>query len=100
MREQTRKLLEHRIDELPAAFRTVFVMRAMEELPVEEIAACLDIEEGTVRTRFFRARWLLRESLAADIGGALDDAFAFDGERCDRIVAAVLTKIEGRKPRS
>ncbi len=93
MRQQTRKLLERSIDQLPAAFRTVFVLRALEELPVEEIARCLGIEETTVRTRFLRARRLLRNSLAADIGEALEDAFAFEGERCDRIVASVLKSI-------
>ena len=93
MRQQTRKLLERSIDQLPAAFRTVFVLRALEELPDEEIARCLGIEETTVRTRFLRARRLLRNSLAADIGEALEDAFAFEGERCDRIVTAVVKSI-------
>lgn len=93
MREQTRKLLEQKIDELPAAFRTVFVMRALEDMSVEETAACLGVAEVTVRTRFFRARRLLRKSLTSDVSGALEGAFAFDGERCDRIVSAVLARI-------
>jgi RNA polymerase sigma-70 factor (ECF subfamily) len=93
MREQTRKLLEQKIDELPSAFRTVFVLRALEEMTVEECAACLDIPEITVRTRFFRARRLLRKALAREMDVVADGAFAFDGERCDRIVAAVLARI-------
>jgi RNA polymerase sigma-70 factor (ECF subfamily) len=93
MREQTRKLLERKIDELPSAFRTVFVLRALEELSVEECAACLDVPEATVRTRFFRAKRLLRKSLARDMDIAADDAFAFAGQRCDRIVAAVLGRL-------
>jgi RNA polymerase sigma-70 factor (ECF subfamily) len=93
MRGQTRKMLEEKIDQLPSAFRTVFVMRALEELSVEETAACLGIPEVTVRTRFFRARRMLRESLHADVSFALEDAFAFDGERCDRIVRTVLERI-------
>lgn len=90
MRAETRRLLESKIDALPEAFRTVFVLRALEEMSVEEAAICLGIPEATVRTRFFRARSLLRESLAREIDVALEDAFAFDGERCDRIVARVL----------
>lgn len=90
LRGQVRKLLEARIDRLPEAFRTVFVLRAVEELSVEETAQALEIPEATVRTRFFRARSLLRESLAQEVDGALGDAFGFDGARCDRIVAAVL----------
>jgi RNA polymerase sigma-70 factor (ECF subfamily) len=93
MRTQTRRLLEQRIDQLPSAFRTIFVLRAIEELSVEDTAACLGISEATVRTRFFRARHLLRKSLAFDIQLALRDAFAFDRERCDRIVQAVLARI-------
>lgn len=93
MRHETRRLLERKIDELPAAFRTVFVLRAVEGLSVEEVAQSLDVPDATVRTRYFRARALLRKSLAADVGLALDDAFAFDGERCDRIVQRVLARI-------
>ena len=92
-REQTRRLLERKIDELPAAFRTVFVLRAIEDLPVEACAECLGVPEATVRTRFFRAKRLLRQSLANEINVAGADAFAFDGERCDRIVRTVLARI-------
>jgi RNA polymerase sigma-70 factor (ECF subfamily) len=65
----------------------------VEELSVEETAICLGIPETTVRTRFFRARSLLRESLAREIDFALDDAFAFAGARCDRIVTRVLQRL-------
>jgi len=85
--------LESRIDGLPAAFRTVFMLRALEEMSVEETAACLGIPEATVRTRFFRARALLREALELDVDLALEGAFAFDGARCDRIVAHVLDRM-------
>src|SRR5882762_6775326 len=54
-RAQTRRLLEAKIDELPDTFRTVFVLRALEELSVEESAVALGIPEATVRSRFFRA---------------------------------------------
>lgn len=91
-RAQLRRLLEARIDRLPEAFRTVFVLRAVEEMSVEEVAQALAIPEATVRTRLFRARSLLRESLAQQVDSALGDAFAFDGARCDRLVAAVLAQ--------
>jgi RNA polymerase sigma-70 factor (ECF subfamily) len=96
-RSQIRKLIEARIDRLPEAFRTVFMLRAIQELSVEEVAHALDIPEATVRTRFFRARSLLRESLTQEMDLALGDVFSFDGARCDRIVSAVLAKgrIEG-----
>jgi RNA polymerase sigma-70 factor (ECF subfamily) len=72
----------------------VFVLRALEEMSVEETAACLEIPEATVRTRFFRARGLLREALSRELDIALEDAFAFDGARCDRIVANVLKRLQ------
>jgi RNA polymerase sigma-70 factor (ECF subfamily) len=90
MRAELRELLERRIDELPAQFRTVFILRDVEDLTVDETAECLDIPAATVRTRAFRARALLRESLARDIDIATVSAFEFAGERCDRIVNGVL----------
>jgi RNA polymerase sigma-70 factor (ECF subfamily) len=92
-REEVRRLLERHIDRLPAAFRTVFVLRALEELSVEETAASLGIPSATVRTRFFRARSLLREALESEVDVALEGAFGFEGARCDRIVAAVLERL-------
>ncbi len=93
LRAETRRIMEAKIDALPDAFRTVFVLRAVEELSVEETAAALDIPEATVRTRFFRARSLLRESLSRELDMALEDAFHFAGERCDRITARVLARL-------
>lgn len=93
LREQMRKLLEDRIDLLPEAFRTVFMLRAVEDLPVEDVAQALDIPEATVRTRYFRARSLLREGLASEVDTTLEQVFSFDGARCDRIVAGVLKAI-------
>jgi RNA polymerase sigma-70 factor (ECF subfamily) len=93
MRGELRRLMEARIDALPDAFRSVFVLRAVEEMSVEETALALGLPDATVRTRFFRARALLRESLSREIDVAMGDAFAFAGERCDRIVANVLARL-------
>jgi RNA polymerase sigma-70 factor (ECF subfamily) len=92
LRAEIRRALERRIDELPMAFRTVFVMREVEDMTVEETAECLSIPSATVRTRLFRARALLREALARDMDMATVDVFSFAGERCDRIVAGVLAR--------
>ena len=51
------------------------------------------IAEATVRTRHFRARSLLRESLAQEIDIAERDLYEFGGANCDRIVAQVLARI-------
>jgi len=90
LRAQTRRLVEAKIDGLPESFRTVFVLRALEELSVEETSDTLGIPEATVRSRYFRARAMLREALASEIDMAFEETFAFDGARCDRIVQNVL----------
>src|SRR4030095_13522669 len=81
MRAEVRRVLERRIDELPVAFRTVFVMREVEDMTVNETAECLGIPPATVRTRLFRARLLLRTALARDVDRATVDVFGFAGAR-------------------
>ena len=87
---ELRLVLERAIDALPGPFRTVFMLRGVEGASVAETAACLNIPEATVKTRFHRARALLRQSLQDEATGLLPDLYAFDGARCERIVAAVL----------
>lgn len=91
-RVQVRALLEAHIDMLPEVFRSVFMLRAIEEMSVDEVAEVLGIPAVTVRTRYFRARALLRESLAQDIDIAVGEVFSFAGERCDRIVSGVMAQ--------
>lgn len=98
MRQEARALLEQALDLLPEAFRTVFMLRAVEEMSGEEVAACLGIPEATVRSRFFRARAMLRAALEREFDYALEEAFGFAGERCDRIVAAVLARLDQSRP--
>ncbi len=86
----TGRLIERAIDALPEQFRTVFVLRLVEELSVEETADCLDISKETVKTRLHRARKRVADRLILD---GRPEVFAFDGARCDRIVAAVLGRI-------
>jgi DNA-directed RNA polymerase specialized sigma24 family protein len=92
-RAQMRALLERKLDELPETFRVVFVLRSVEELSVEDAAQCLGIPEATVRSRHFRAKSLLRESLAQEIDLAERDLFEFGGAHCDRVIAGVLARL-------
>jgi RNA polymerase sigma-70 factor, ECF subfamily len=92
-RDEMRSLLERKIEDLPVAFRTVFVLREVDELSGAETAECLSITEATVRSRLFRARGLLRESLSRELDMATADVFQFGGEHCDRIVANVLASL-------
>ena len=89
-RSEARRLLETHILALPDGYRAVFMLRAVEEFSVEETAAALAIPQATVRSRYFRARGLLRSWMAGDLDAAAADAFAFAGARCDRIVQRVV----------
>ena len=93
LRGEIRRILEQRIDELPVAFRTVFIMRDVEDMTVQETAESLGIPPATVRTRLFRARALLRQALERDMDVAAVNVFGFAGERCDRIVALTLERV-------
>lgn len=93
LRAEIRRLVESKIDALPEAYRTVFMLREVEDMTVEETAAALGIPEATVRSRLFRAKARLREALAQEVDVATQDVFGFDGERCDRIVETVLARI-------
>jgi RNA polymerase sigma factor (sigma-70 family) len=93
-REQMRALLEHKLDNLPRSFRVVFILRSVEELSVEETAQCLGIPEATVRSRHFRAKSLLRESLAQEIDLAERDLFEFGGTNCAGVIASVLARLD------
>ena len=91
-RGEVRRMLERNIDALPDQFRTAFILREVEEMSVDEAAACLAVPAATVRSRAFRARALLREAMAREVDVATVQAFGFAGERCDRIVAGVLAR--------
>lgn len=94
MLSETCALLERKLDQLPELYRMVFVLRCVEEMSVEETAEYLDIPEATVRTRLFRARKLLRESLAQDFDDAQRELYQFGGRHCDRVVSRVLARLE------
>ena len=86
-------VLEAAVDTLPDIYRSVFMLREIEEMSTAETAECLDISEKAVKTRLHRARALLREELYARIGIATTGAFQFAGTRCDRVVSGIFDRI-------
>lgn len=87
------RFVEHAIDNLPEAFRTVLVARLVEGMSIEETADLLSIKPETVKTRLFRARELLREQIDNQIDPVLFDAFPFAGPRCERVVELVMRRL-------
>ncbi len=66
MQHEVQKQVQRAIMALPPKYRAVIVLRHMEDLSYEEIAAALDLPVNTVRTHLFRAREALRKALQAD----------------------------------
>lgn len=90
---ELRMVLQRAVDTLPAKFRSVFVLRAVEQLSVDETARSLDIPEATVKTRYFRARRLLREQISTELERSGTQLYEFAGKRCQRTVEIVLKRL-------
>ena len=63
-RGELAKQMEGAIEELPAMYREVFLLRDKEEMSIEEIAAAIGVKPNLVKVRLFRARMLLQKRLA------------------------------------
>lgn len=90
-RAQVRALLEGAIAELPDEFRTVFVLRDIEGLSIDETADVLALPPATVKTRHFRARRRLQKALAPELKSALIGSFPFAGADCDALTKRILS---------
>jgi RNA polymerase sigma-70 factor, ECF subfamily len=86
-------VVEHAIDDLPEAFRIVFITRVIEGMNVEETAEILGLKPETVKTRLHRARTMLRDNVEKKIGPVVMEAFPFAGKRCERLTDAVLKRL-------
>jgi RNA polymerase sigma-70 factor, ECF subfamily len=91
--QELRLVLERAIDALPDNYRSVFVLRVVEGLDVNETAAALDIGVENVKTRLHRGRALLRRELERRAGIVAPEIFSFHLSRCDRVVEDVLRRI-------
>ena len=92
-RAQLRRQLAQAVDALPPIYRSVFLLRAVEGLAVDDTAAALEVSADVVKTRFLRARAMLRAALDADFATLEPTLHGFDGQRCDDMVAGVLARL-------
>jgi RNA polymerase sigma-70 factor, ECF subfamily len=90
---EMRGLLEQAIARLPESYRSVLLLRDVEEISIEEVGRMLNLSEATVKVRLHRARRTLRRTIFQRAGKQLRGVFSFDAVRCDRIVAAVFQRI-------
>jgi RNA polymerase sigma-70 factor (ECF subfamily) len=92
-REQLRRMLEQAVAGLPEIFRTVFVLREIEGLSVEDTSEVLGIPAPTVKTRLLRAKRRLQDALAPEVHDALRGAFPFAGSDCAALTNHVLARL-------
>ena len=87
------QLLEEAVLNLPEQYRTVIMLRDVEELTTAETAAALDLTEQNVKVRLHRGRAMMRDLLFARVGASGKNAFPFMGARCDRVVLGVFARL-------
>jgi len=90
--QELRSIVEAAVDALPDTYRAVFMLRDIEGLSTSETGQGLGLGEEAVKTRLHRARAMIRRAVTKRIG-RIAEAFQFHGTRCNRVVAAVLTRI-------
>ena len=76
-REELAGILDSAIQSLEPLYRSVFVLRDIEELSTEETAEALGLSVPAVKSRLLRARLQLREKLTRFFKRKGDDAFAY-----------------------
>ena len=87
-------MLEEAVEKLPDAYRTIFILRDIEEMSTTDAAEVLEITEDNVKVRLHRARALLRKSLYTRASMERKEAFTFHAVRCDRVVKNVFERIQ------
>jgi RNA polymerase sigma-70 factor, ECF subfamily len=92
--QELSRVLEAAVDTLPETYRTVFMLRDIEGLSTSETGEGLGLGDEAVKTRLHRARTMIRRAVTAQIGAVAAGSFQFHAPRCDRVVAAVLARIE------
>ncbi len=90
------RLLEETVLELPDQYRSVLMLRDVEEMSTAETAETLELTEENVKVRLHRGRAMMRERLCARVGNQGKNAFPFMGARCDRVVAVVFSRLGAR----
>lgn len=90
---ELKNLLELSIRQLPEKYRTVFVLRMIENMNVAETKECLNISEVNVKVRLNRAKALLKKSLIPYCGS--HELLHFHLNRCDRMAVYVMSRIRG-----
>ncbi|WP_136465358.1 RNA polymerase sigma factor [Flagellimonas onchidii] len=92
IRNEAKQLLENAIDSLDAKYRTVYVLKEIEEMSINDISECLKISKSNVKVRLHRAKNTLKERLY-ELAANKEDVFGFGFSRCDNITEKVMQQV-------
>ena len=85
------ELVQQAILRLPFKYRSVFILREVEQLSTEETAAFLELSPENVKVRLLRSKAMIRETLSTSV--AAKELFDFHLQRCNRIARNVMDRI-------
>lgn len=91
IRKEAKQLLENAIDQLDTKYKTVYILREVEEMSIREIATALDLTEVNVKVRLHRSKAMLKDILYEVTNEK--NIFEFGFSRCDRITDNVMKHI-------
>ncbi|MEO9511573.1 MAG: RNA polymerase sigma factor [Flavobacteriaceae bacterium] len=92
IRNEAKQLLENAIDSLDVKYRTVYILREIEEMTINEISECMSVSKSNVKVRFHRAKNMLKEKLY-ELTTNKEDVFGFGFSKCDIITNSVMQLI-------
>ncbi|HET8809249.1 MAG TPA: RNA polymerase sigma factor [Flavobacteriaceae bacterium] len=91
IQNEAKQVLENAIDKLGTKYKTVYILKEVEEMSLKEIAAALDLTVANVKIRLHRSKEMLKEKLyelSED-----KQVFEFGNSRCDRITENVMKQL-------
>ncbi|MDD7914452.1 RNA polymerase sigma factor [Polaribacter ponticola] len=91
VRNETKQILENAIDSLDIKYKSVYIMKEVEEMSLKEIAIALDLTVANVKVRLHRSKEMLKEKLYEVTNNS--NVFEFGFSRCDRITEYVMKSI-------
>ena len=91
IRQEAKRLLESAIDQLDSKYKSVYVLKELEDMSLIEIAFTLDLTVANVKVRLYRAKEMLKEKLYEISSDR--NIFELGFSRCDRITESVMNNI-------
>lgn|SRR5690554_2035377 len=91
IRNEAKQILEDAIDSLDIKYKTVYILKKVEEMSLKEISVVLDITVANVKIRLYRSKEMLKEKLYEVTNDK--NIFEFGFSRCDRITENVMKDI-------